>query len=181
MCTCLGKLITEPGTHTTSFIFGGGDRLKFEDVIIAVASLFVATWVINTLLNFVLIPASTSYGGDLAYILSALVAGLVIGYFYAGKIREESKMASIYKVIILFTVMMMFVMTMGAIARHYPLYIDEQLSDMYNTSSWTNAEWFWYELTDLMLVTTVYAVFSLLFGFIGVYLGSMRKPSAKTR
>jgi flagellar biosynthesis protein FliQ len=155
--------------------------LKFGDVIIAVASLFVVVWVINTLLNFALIPVSTSYGGDVAYILSVLVSGLAIGYFFAGKIQEESKMASIGKVIILFTVLMMFAMTMGAIARHYPLFIDEQLSNMYNTSSWTNAEWFWYEMTDLMLVTTVYAVFSLLFGFIGLYLGSLRKSSAKIK
>ena len=155
--------------------------MKFSDVIVAMASLFVVAWVINTLLNFVLVPASTSYGGDVAYILSVLISAPIVGYVFAGKMREESRIASIGKVVVLFTVLMIFVMTMGAMARHYPLFIDEQLSNMYNTSSWTNAQWFWYETTFLMLVATVYAVFSLLFGFIGLYLGSMRRPSAKTK
>jgi hypothetical protein len=155
--------------------------LKFGDVIIAVASLFVVVWVINTLLNLVLIPASTSYGGDVAYILSVLISAPIVGYVFAGKMREESRMASIGKVVVLFTVLMMFAMITGAMARHYPLYIDDQLSSMYNTISWTDAQWFWYETTYLMLVATVYAIFSLLFGFIGLYLGSMRKPSPKTK
>jgi hypothetical protein len=163
------------------FCLKGGDRLKFGDVIIAVASLFVVAWMINTLLDFVLIPASTSYGGDVAYILSVLISAPIVGYVFAGKMREESRMASIGKVVVLFAVLMIFVMTMGAMAKHYPLFIDDQLSNMYNnTISWTNAQWFWYETMYLMLVATVYAVFSLLFGFIGLYLGSMRKPSAKT-
>jgi len=156
--------------------------LKFGDVIVAVASLFVLAWVINTLLNFVLVPASTSYGGDVAYILSVLISAPIVGYVFAGKMREESRMASIGKIIVLLAVLMIFVMCMGAIAMHYPLFIDEQISNMYsNTISWSNAQWFWYELTYLMLIATVYAVYSLLFGFIGLYLGSMRKPSAKTK
>jgi len=98
--------------------------------------------------------------------------------------REESRMASIGKVVVLFAVLMIFVMSMGALSKHYPLFIDDQLSSMYGTTttnSWTNAQWFWYETAYFMLVATLYAVFSLLFGFIGLYLGSMRKPSAKTK
>jgi len=152
-------------------------------VIVAVASLFVIAWIINTLLNFVLIPASTSYGGEVAYILSVLISAPIVGYVFAAKMREESRMASIGKVVVLFAVLMIFVMIMGALSKHYPLFIDDQLSNMYGTTttnSWTNAQWFWYETAYLMLVATLYAVFSLLFGFIGLYLGSMRKPSAKT-
>ena len=156
--------------------------MKFSDVIVAVASLFVIVWMINTLLDFVLIPASTTYGGDVAYILSVLISAPIIGYIFAGKMREESRMASIGKVIVLFAVLMIFVMTMGAMAKHYPLFIDDQLSSIYsNTTSWTNAQWFWYETAYLMLIAAVYAAFSLLFGFIGLYLGSMRKPSSKTK
>ena len=157
--------------------------MKFSDVIIAVASLFVVAWMINTVLNFVLLPASTSYGGEVAYILSVLISALVVGYVFAGEMREESRMASIGKVVVLFAVLMIFVMSMGALSKHYPLFIDDQLSSMYGTTttnSWTNAQWFWYETAYFMLVATLYAVFSLLFGFIGLYLGSMRKPSAKT-
>jgi len=56
--------------------------LKFGDIIIAVASLLLVTWFVETLLNLVLIPASTSYGGDAAYILSVLISGLVVGYAF---------------------------------------------------------------------------------------------------
>ena len=160
---------------------GGGDGLKFGDIIIAVASLLLVAWFIDTLLNFVLIPASTSYGGDVAYILCVLISGLVVGYVFAGKLREESRWVSIGKVVVLFAVAMMLVVgVMSAPLGHYNAWADENLQKMYNTTSWTNAEWFWYEMALLIMVTSLYAVYTLVFGFIGVYLGSMRKPSAKT-
>jgi uncharacterized transporter YbjL len=140
----------------------GGDWLKFGDIIIAVASLLLVAWFINTPLNFVLIPASTSYGGDVAYILCVLISGLVVGYVFAGKLREESRWVSIGKVVILFAVVMMLVVgIMSAPIGHYNAWADENLTNMYGkttTSSWTNAEWFWYEIALLMMVTSLYAV-----------------------
>jgi flagellar biosynthesis protein FliQ len=158
--------------------------LKFGDIIIAVASLLLVAWFIDTLLNFVLIPASASYGGDFAYILSVLISGLVVGYVFAGKLREESRMASIGKVVILFAVVMMLVVSMSGSIGHYNAWADENLTNMYGkttTSSWSNAQWFWYETALLTMVASLYAVYTLVFGFIGAYLGSMRKPSAKTK
>jgi flagellar biosynthesis protein FliQ len=156
--------------------------LKFSDVIVAVASLFVVDWLVNVLFNFVLIPMSTSWGGDVAFILSALVSGLIVGYIFAGKIREESRMVSIGKVVVLFAVVMMFaVWTTGGAAGHYSAWVDENLKNMYNTTSWANVDWFWFEMMLLMAITAVYAVLTLVFGFIGLYVGSMRKPSAKTK
>jgi flagellar biosynthesis protein FliQ len=158
--------------------------LKFSDVIIAVASLFLVAWFIDTLLNFMLIPASPSYGGDIAYILSVLVSGLIVGFVFAGKLREESRLVSVGKVVVLLAVTMMLIVlvTSGPIG-HYNAWADENLTNMYGktaTSSWTNAEWYWYEMALLTMVTSLYAVYTLLFGFIGLYLGSMRKPSTKT-
>jgi hypothetical protein len=156
--------------------------LKFSDVVVAVASLFVVAWLVNAVLNFALIPMSTSFGGDLAFILSALVSAIIVGYVFAGKIREESRMASIGKVVILFAVMMMLtVWTTGGAAGHYSAWVDENLKTMYNTTSWANVDWFWFEMMLLMVITAVYAVFTLVFGFIGLYVGSLRKPSAKTK
>jgi hypothetical protein len=155
--------------------------LKFSDVIVAVASLFVVDWLVNAVLNFALIPMSTSFGGDLAFILSALVSAIIVGYIFAGKIREESRMASIGKVVVLFAVVMMLtVWTTGGATGHYGAWVDENLRNMYNTTSWANVDWFWFEMMLLMAITAVYAVFTLVFGFIGLYLGSMRKPSVKT-
>jgi hypothetical protein len=159
--------------------------LKFGDIIIAVASLLLVFWFINTLLNLVLIPASASYGGDVAYMLSVLISGLIVGYVFAGKLREESRWISIGKVVVLFAVAMMLVVgIMSPIIEHYNAWADENLTNMYGktaTSSWSNFQWFWYELALLMVVASLYAVYTLAFGFIGVYLGSMRKPSAKTK
>ena len=159
--------------------------MKFGDIIIAVASLLLVVWFIDTFLNFVLIPASASYGGDVAYILSVLISGLVVGYVFAGKLREESRWVSIGKVVVLFAVaMMLFVAVSSAPIGHYNAWADENLTNIYGkttTSSWSNAQWFWYETALLEMVASLYAVYTLVFGFIGLYLGSMRKPSAKTK
>jgi flagellar biosynthesis protein FliQ len=156
--------------------------LKFSDIIVAVASLIVVAWLVNAVLNFALIPMSTSVGGDLAFILSALVSAIIVGYVFAGKIREESRMASIGKIVVLFAVVMMLaVWTTGGATVHYSAWIDENLKNMYNTTSWANVDWFWFEMMLTMAITAVYAVYTLVFGFIGLYVGSMRKPSAKTK
>jgi NOL1/NOP2/fmu family ribosome biogenesis protein len=52
---------------------------------------------------------------------------------------------------------------------------------MYHTSLWTNTDWFAYEEMILHIETTLPVVFALVFGFIGLYLGSMHKPSVKTK
>jgi hypothetical protein len=149
---------------------------------VAVASLSVAFFLIDTVLSFALIPMNSAWGGYVADIVSFLVSSLVVGYVFAGKIREESKMASIGKVVVLFAVVtMFFIMIWAAVIGHYNAMIDENLQNMYHTSSWTNSEWVSYETMMLFLVTALYIVFTLVFGFIGLYLGSMRKPSAKTK
>jgi phosphoglycerol transferase MdoB-like AlkP superfamily enzyme len=82
--------------------------LKFGDVIIAVASVSVAFLLIDTVLSFALIPMNSAWGGYVADIVSLIVSALIVGYVFAGKIREESKMASIGKVVVLFAFVMMF-------------------------------------------------------------------------
>ena len=159
--------------------------MKFGDVIIVLASLLLVFWFINTLLNFVLIPASASYGGDVAYMLSVLISGLIVGYVFAGKLREESRWVSIGKVVVLFAVTMILVVAiMSPIIGHYNAWADENLNNMYGkttTSSWSNFQWFWYELALLMTVGSIYGLYTLLFSIIGLSVGSMRKPSAKTQ
>jgi hypothetical protein len=165
---------------------GGGDLLKFSDVIIATVSLLLVFWFVNTLLNFVLIPASASYGGDVANMLSVLISGLVVGYVFAGKLREESRWVSIGKVVVLSAVAMILIVgVMSPTIEHYNAWADENLNNIYGkttTSSWSNFQWFWYELALLMMVASIYGLYTLLFSFIGLYIGSMlRKPSAKTK
>ena len=84
-------------------------------------------------------------------------------------------------IVVLFTVVAIFVSLMlySAIG-HYNAVVDENLQKMYSTGSWTNTDWFSYESMVLYLNTGLNAVIGLVLGFIGLYLGSMRKPSAKT-
>jgi len=162
--------------------FGGGDGLKFGDGITAVASLAVVFILVESVLSIALIPMNSTWGVDVASIVSFLVSGLIVGYVFAGKIREESRMISIGKVVVLFAVVIMFAARIGYGAiGHYSALVDEYLGNMYSTSSWTNTDWFAYEHMMLIELNVVPVVYALAFGFIGLYLGSMRKPSAKTK
>ncbi len=64
---------------------------------------------------------------------------------------------------------------------HYNAVADEALQKMFSTGSWTNMDWFTFETMYLYVNTALNAVFDLVLVFIGLYLGSMRKPSAKTK
>jgi hypothetical protein len=157
--------------------------LKFGDIIIAVASLTVAFFLFDCVLNFALIPMNTFWGGMVAVIVSILVSGLVVGYVFAGKIQEESKMASIGKIVVLKAVMMGFgLMIVYGPLGHFSAMVDEHLRNMYSTGSWTNTDWFAYELMALVMDAALFAVFALVFGFIGLYVGSMlRRPAKKEK
>lgn len=138
----------------------------------------------DCLFNLALVPTtSTDWGALVAVILSILASGLVVGYVFADKLREESKRASIGKVVVLFAVVIgsLVMIVYGAIYHYGPM-VDENLQSMYNASTFTtNTIWFAYELMSLTIATAMFVVFALVFGFIGLYVGSMRKPSAKTK
>jgi hypothetical protein len=156
--------------------------LKFGDVIVAVASMLVIFGLVNVLLELALVPVNTALG-DVAVVVSILVAGLIVGYVFAGNIREESRAKSILKVVVLSAL----VFDLGSVAystsaRHYGLYVDEYLNNTYSSHvTWTNENYMAYETMVLFMYAGVVLVYSLVFGFVGLYLGSMRKPSAKTK
>ena len=159
--------------------------MKFSNVILAVAAIFVIWILLGSLLNLALIPANTSWGGEISVMISVLIAALIVGYVFAGKIREESRMKSIGKIIVLYAVLMIFgVMMVYAVLPDFRTVLIDALNNMYGTSttnSWTHTDWFAHELMLLALEDALFAVFGLVFGFIGLYLGSMRKPSTKTK
>jgi hypothetical protein len=156
--------------------------LKFEDVIMAVASLIVVYILVYSVLSMALVPTNSSWGLNVAFIVSVLVSALIVGYFFAGKIQEESRMASVGKIVVLSAFVIMFVVLIGsgAIGHHNAL-TDETLRNTYHTSSWTNTDWVAYETVALVLNTAVNVLGVLALGFVGLYLGSMLKPSAKTK
>jgi hypothetical protein len=155
--------------------------LKFSDVILAVASMVVTFVLVGALLWIALIPVNTALGDPMNYV-SLLVSGLVVGYIFAGKIREESRMASISKVAVLFAVVMFFAVVMWfAPVGHYGRWADEYINSTYPSHGLTNEDWLSYESMVEFMMAGMYTALSLVLGFIGLYLGSMRKPSAKTK
>jgi hypothetical protein len=147
----------------------------------ATASASVVFVFVFAVLAIVLVPAA-SYSGLLTTGgLSLFVGGLVAGYVFAGKIREESRMRSIAKIAVLITlVSILFGLMLYSTVGHFNALVDEDLQKMYSTGSWTNMDWFSYESMVLYINTGLNGVFGLVFGFIGLYLGSMRRASSKT-
>jgi hypothetical protein len=68
----------------------------------------------------------------------------------------------------------------GAIG-HYSALVDESLQNMFSTGSWTSTDWYSYEVMVLASSTALNVAYTLALGFVGLYLGSMRKPAAKTK
>jgi len=155
--------------------------LEFGDAILAMASLTVVYLLIYSVLSIVLVPMNSFWGLNVSFVVSVLVSASIVGYVFAGKIREESRMVSIGKVVVLFAFVIMFLALIGSVGGHSGALTDENLQNMYNTSTWTNIDWVAYEMVAVVLNTSVNVLGALALGFVGLYLGSMLKPSAKTK
>ena len=173
-----GKVIAEPRTHVC-FGFIGGDRLKFSNVILAVATVAVIDVLVYLVLGIALIPSVGSYWGlNSAAILSLLVSGLVVGFVFAGKIQEESRTRAVGKIAVLFgAVTSSAVMISNSANGYYSAWVKETLQSMYSTGTWTTTDWYVYEQLALVEQVALNVVLALVLGFIGLYVGSMlRKP-----
>ena len=82
--------------------------MNFGDVITAVASLTVVATLLDFVFLVILVPVDPYWGVDVASILSILVASLIVGYVFATKIQEGSRMDAIGRIVVLFTVVIMF-------------------------------------------------------------------------
>jgi len=151
--------------------------LKFGDVITAVASLSAAYILLSFVLSAVMIPLNSYWGVDIATIVSILVSSLIIGYVFAVKIHEESRRGAISRIVVLFTLVFTF-FTMALFANPYTgVSMQEVLESMFPTSGWTTMDWVSYSQLVLVMIVALNVVFAFVFGFIGLYAGSvLRKP-----
>jgi hypothetical protein len=157
----------------------GGDALKFSDVIIATVSLFLLGFILDTFLMVAFGSLSASSTSDtLAFVISGLVASLVVGYVFALKIQEESRIKATGVIVVLsgFT-MLIFMAIVMANNFAYP-WFNDSINNMFNRTTWTD-----YDLNAYAaLAVSVEVIMTLVVTFIGLYAGSMlRKPSAKTK
>jgi len=155
----------------------GGDRLKFGDIITAVASLTVIYILLESVLLAVFVQVNSYWGADVALILSILMASLIVGYMFAAKIHEESKRGAISRIVVLFTLVLAFY-TMASFTNPYTSdAMKEGLESMFSTGGWTTMDWVSYSAFLMEMMVALYVVLALVFGFIGLYAGSMlRKP-----
>ena len=107
-----------------------------------------------------------------------LVAGLVAGCVFAGKIQEESKMRAIGKIAVLFGAGMLFATMIALSANgYYSAWVKENLQSTFSTGAWTTTDWYVYEQLTLAGQVALNVLLALVLGFIGLYAGSMlRKP-----
>jgi hypothetical protein len=174
-----GKVIGELRTNVC-FGFLGGDRLKFSDVILAMATMLVIMFFVYSVFAIVLVPSSMgSYlGQQVSAIISLIIAGLLVGFAFAGKIQEESRMRAVGKIAILLAAVEVFLVIISFSGNsYYWALVWDGLQSMYSTTNWTTTDWFVYEQMVLMMNVALNVALTLVLGFVTLYVGSMlRKP-----
>jgi hypothetical protein len=155
--------------------------LKFGDIVTAVAALAVIDVLLDFVLLVVFIPVNSYWGTDVAGIISYLVASLIVGYVFAVKIQEESRTGAIGRIVVLFSVVVMFAaMALFAVNPYTSTAIKEGLESNFSTSGWTNSDWFGYSFLGIVMLVAFNVIFALVFSFIGLYAGSMLRKPKKT-
>jgi len=156
--------------------------LKFGDIVAAVASLTVVTTLLDFVFLMVFVSVDPHLGIDVATILSILVASLIIGYVFAAKIQEGGlRISAIGRIVVLFTVVIMFVLMASlAVNPYMEAMMEEGLESMFSTSGWTTTDWLGYSHLVLVMMVAFNVVFALVFGFVGLYAGSMLRKTKKS-
>jgi hypothetical protein len=159
-------------------ICGGGERLKFGDVVTAVASLTVIYILFDFVLLAVFVPVNSYWGVDVAGILSILAASSIVGYVFAAKIHEESRRGAISAIAVLFTLVLVFYLMAHFANPYASTAMNEGLVTTFSTGGWTTWDWVSYSAFMMEMLIALNVVFALVFGFIGLYAGSiLRKPT----
>jgi len=153
--------------------------LKFSDAILAVATVTVIFVLVYSVLGIALIPSMDAYlGQNIAGLISMLIAGLLVGFLFAGKMQEESKIRAVGKIAVMFAFVTLFVVLIAFSGNsYYSAWTKETLQGMFSTGAWTTMDWFVYQQLVTFFNLALNAVLALVLGFIGLYVGSMlRKP-----
>ena len=157
--------------------------MKFSDVILAVATDAVIWGFVYSVFGIVLIPSALGsyWGNTSAACISLLVAGLVVGFVFAGKIQEESRIRAVGKITVLPAFVTVFVVLMSFSGNSYSgACIKETLQSMLSTGTWTTVDWFVYEQLAISIDVALNVALTLVLSFIGLYAGSMLRKPKKT-
>ena len=149
--------------------------MKFSNVIIAVASLVLLGLILDAFLMVGFIPMNNGSLSDiLSFIIAYLVSSLVVGYVFAPKIQEDSRIKATGVIDVLSTFTSMLFYEVWICNVYGSLWFQESLNNMFKPSGWTTYEYAAYSALDVSIV----AIIAFVVFFIGLYAGSMlRKPS----
>ena len=149
--------------------------MKFGDVIIAVASLFLITVLISYPLEIVLISLLGLYWAPtIGALISVLLGGLIIGYIFSGK-TDGGKKEVLVKISVLFTVLMLFsiVLNNAVLGEYFTDWVQESYMESNPTASLTTFEWFL--VGGLFIGSNMFmnAIVLFVFSLIGLFAGSI--------
>ena len=134
--------------------------MKFGDIITAVASLVVIYILLGFVFLAVFVPVDPYWGLEVANILAILVASLIVGYVFAAKIQEGSRMGAIGRIVVLFSVLQVFgFLASVAVNPYMGTMIEENLESMFSTSGWATTDWLGYSHFALFMMAAVNVVF----------------------
>ena len=148
--------------------------MRFGDIIIAVASLFLVTFLISYPLEIVLIQIlGLSLAPTIGALVSVLLGGLIIGYIFSRKIGNNRKEA-IVTISILFTVLMIFsiILNNAVLGNYFTNWVNETYQESNPTESLTSFEWF--VVGGLFIGSQMFMniIILFVFSFIRLYSGS---------
>ncbi len=98
---------------------------------------------------------------------------------FAGRIKEYLKVGAIGRIVVLSTVLLTL-FTMALFTNPYVgTVIVETLESMFSTSGWATLDWVVYSQLLMVMIVALNVVFDLVFGFVGLYAGSMFRKAIK--
>jgi hypothetical protein len=159
----------------------GGGKLRFDDVVTAVASLFLVTVLISYPLETVLISILGLFSGPLiGAMVSVLLGALIIGYVFSGR-TENCRKEAIVRISVLFTVLMVFsiILNNAVLGQDFTKWFHETYQESNPTASLTTFEWFLVggPFIGSQMFMNIIVLFP--FSFIGLYAGSTLKKTTK--
>jgi hypothetical protein len=149
--------------------------LKFSNVIIATVSLVLLGLILDAFLLVAFIPMNNGSMSDiLAFIIAYLISSLAVGYVFALKIQEGSRIKATGIIDVLSTFTFMLFYSVWITNAYGSTWFTISLNNMFNPSGWTSYEYAAYSA----LMVSVISIIAFVIVFIGLYAGSMlRKPS----
>jgi len=151
--------------------------LKFGDLVMSVASIAVILALIAAPLDIVLVSAlglELTHNVSLVYFL---LAPLISGYIFAGKLQEDRREAITKIAVFWGALVWLVVLIVPGASANWGLMAKEEYLTMNPGATLSTSEWVAWEMIYLDVYGFIVVAVALVLGFIGLYIGSMlRKP-----